>query len=99
MAKKNVVVFVGGEYKPQRLMSGLVGFKAPFPFTVKSRSNMLINLNMTCQSTLVFKGGLVETGSNIIVDVKNDTGADIAFSPGDVIARAYPLFAQDFDIG
>jgi hypothetical protein len=90
MAKKvNVVKFTGGEYKPKRLASGLIGLRAPIDVTSTTKS---VNLNMTCDVPLLVNGKVVNPGENIVIDNPPETRT------GDVFARAYPLLAQDFEV-
>lgn len=90
MAKKsNVVKFTGGEYKPKRLASGLIGFRAPIDVSPAVKS---LNLNMTCDVPLLVGNKLVNAGENIVIE----NPAEV--KTGEVCARAYPLLAQDFEV-
>ena len=86
------ITFVGGDYKPRRLASGLVGFRAPFDLDKEG----FYKLNMTSPVALIFTDGkFVQPGEEIVV--KFD-GKD-AVKAGEVFARAYPLFPTEYDIG
>lgn len=101
MAKsaKHVVKFVGGEFKPKRLASGLIGFKAPLDVIVKPGETIIIDFKMACDHMLVFEKNAVEPGQNIIGRLTNVTQETLKYETGEIIARAYPLIAFEFDIG
>ena len=101
MAKsaKHVVKFVGGEFKPRRLASGLIGFRTPLDVMVKPGETIIIDFNMACDHMLVFEKNAVEPGQNLVGRLTNVTTETLKYEVGEVVARAYPLVAFDFDIG
>jgi len=95
----HIVAFTGGDYKPKRLASGLIGLRAPFPFSLKPLSGQTIDLGSKCQVGLLLDTGkIISPGQNIMIDVYNSAGAPVAYEAGEVIARAYPLLVPDYEI-
>lgn len=98
MAKKPAVKFTGGEYKPKRLASGLIGLRLPLNLEVPVGAAIDINFYMTCDHSLLINKGVVDAGENIAVKITNTTGDVLRYVAGDVVSRAYPLIAQDFEV-
>jgi hypothetical protein len=102
MAKqKKTIRFWGGEHRPQRLASGLVGFKSPLEIVVPPRQAITVDLKMTSDAALLFLGEplrLVQPGENITVIVKNIGEQELRFEAGEVVARAVPLWLGDYEI-
>jgi hypothetical protein len=103
--KSLVLTFTGGDYKPKRLASGLIGFRAPFDITLKNGQSQSVDLQMVCSYPLLLVSAhqtnptLLQPQGKIVVEIKNDHGEDLVFKAGDVIARAYPLLPVDYVIG
>ena len=94
-----VIQFTGGDYKPTKLASGLIGFKAPFEFSLQPGQSQDIDLLTKCSVALLFTGGqFVQPGEDVKVRVANQTVEVQTFQAGDVIARAYPLLPVDYTI-
>lgn len=101
MAKTNAkVIFTGGEYKPQRLASGFVGFRAPVDIHLTPGQTANVDLHLTCSVGLAFQARVLEPGQNIVITTVN-TSPDLPlrFTAGEVFARAYPLLPVDYEIG
>jgi hypothetical protein len=98
MPPKFTVKFTGGDYKPKLLASGLVGFRAPFDIKLAPNETRAVDLKMTCSvGLLTMAGGVVSPGQDVIVTAL--AGAEGAeFRAGEVLARAYPLLPQDYEI-
>jgi len=96
------VRFDGGDYKPQILASGLVGFRAPYNIKVEPNKFLDVHLNMTCSVFLLFSvGGVaktVEPGEKIVVRL-GGTVEPVFFGEGEVFARAMPLLPPTITIG
>lgn len=97
------LTFVGGDYKPKRLASGLVGFRAPYDIVVEPGKTQVVELKTKCSHALLFphptKGSvLVEAQTDIVVTLTAES-EPIRFAAGETISRAYPLFPVDYTIG
>ncbi len=99
-----VINFTGGEYKPKRLASGLIGFRAPIDITLKSGESRDVDLQMVCSVPLLLVSEFdvepvfVQPQGKIVLSLKNDVGEPATWRAGDVIARAYPLLSQGYTI-
>jgi hypothetical protein len=99
MAKTNTkVAFTGGEYKPQRLASGWVGFRAPVDVQIAPGQTANIDLRMVCSVGLSFQSRNIEPGQNIVINVLNTDNLPLRFTAGEVFTRAFPLIPVDYDI-
>lgn len=92
--KSPVIAFSGGDYKPRRLASGLIGFRAPYD--LPANQEVEVKLNTRCSVFLLFTDGkVVQPGEEITLRVKPIEHVMV----GEVFARAYPLLPVDYVIG
>jgi hypothetical protein len=99
MAKKNIVTFTTSDMpKPKKLASGLIGLRSPIDFTVGPGKTELVDLDTKTSTLLITADGVFEPGKNIVITVKNELDVPVNYAAGDVIARAYPLFGEDYEI-
>lgn len=101
MAKKNVVTFTKGETPaPRKLASGLIGLRTPIAFTVAPDAEHKLKLDIASDAVLFLNdGGFVPSGQNITLLVRNTSGATVEYQPGDVVARALPIFFTEYEVG
>lgn len=99
------ITFTGGDYKPKRLASGLIGFRAPFDIEIQNGKEQTVDLQTVCSHALLLipefqtDPSVVSAQGKIVVNLLNDHGDVLRFKAGDVIARAYPLFPVNYNIG
>lgn len=99
MAKKNIVIFTDSDMpKPKKLASGLIGLRAPVDFQVYPGKTAHIDLQTRANCLLFTGDSIIPTGTNIVINVKNDGETPESYMAGDVIARAFPLFPEEFEI-
>jgi hypothetical protein len=100
MAKKNVVTFTSGETpKPKRLASGFIGFRPSVPFSVPANSSKDVKLEISADVVLLTEtGNLIAPGQLITLTVYNKTTSTVNYETTDVIGRALPIFAVDYDV-
>lgn len=101
MPATTTIFFTGGDYKPKKLASNLVGFRAPFDINIEPGKSLDIDLKTKCSCSLLFaknvENVVVEPQENIVVRLTAGAEA-IRFSAGDVIARGYPLLPPLYEI-
>jgi len=104
MAKtfKQTIKFTPTDYKPKRLASGLIGFRAPLDISIPVGGTIVVDLKTKADQPLLFGKGveakMVEPGDDILVKITNDMQIPMALQAGTIVARGYPLFNQDFEI-
>jgi hypothetical protein len=103
-APVKTITFTPSDYKPKRLASGLIGFRAPYDIKIKDGKTQSVDLQTVCSVPLLVSFEFstdviqVQPQTKIVIDLVNDHGEDLEFAAGDVIARGYPLFAVDYEI-
>jgi hypothetical protein len=95
------VVFTGGDYKPTRLASGLIGFRAPFDVRVEAGKSQVVDLKTKCSVYLLFPRGtvdnVVDPQTNIVISL-TATDLPLVILAGEIIARAIPLLTPEYEV-